>query len=386
MICKKCNKEIPDGSLFCCWCGKRQTAEPRKTRRRARGSGSICKDPRNVKTPYIARTAPVIKGTHGKYLGSFATVKEAQAAITEYEQGKYNDLHNIELCEVFERWSSVHFDTLTDSGRQGYKAAYKSIAELHRRPFRDIKAADFQHVIDYHAAQGASRSKLEKIRQLCSQLCKWAMQNDIIDKNYASFVKLPKANTEKVKGVFTSAEISMLWERSQDNRARFVLLMIYTGLRIGEVSAIKPENVHIDEGYIIGGEKTDAGRDRVIPLPPNVPEIARFVRDWLAAPDGSPFGVPADSLRQYWFYPLLAELGMIDPPTYNPKTRKQEYKSPRLTPHCCRHTFASRAAAAGMRPDDLQKIIGHADYATTADIYVHQNVDTLIAAMSRISK
>ena len=162
--------------------------------------------------------------------------------------------------------------------------------------------------------------------------------------------------------------------------------MIYTGLRIGEVSAILPENVHIDEGYIIGGEKTEAGRDRVIPLPPNVPEIARFVREWLTAPDGSPFGVPTDSLRQYWFYPLLAELGMIDPPVYNPKTRKQEYKSPRLTPHCCRHTFASRAAAAGMRPDDLQKIIGHADYATTADIYVHQNVDTLIAAMSRIPK
>ena len=69
---------------------------------------------------------------------------------------------------------------------------------------------------------------------------------------------------------------------------------------------------------------------------------------------------------------------MIDPPVYNPKTRKQEYKNPRLTPHCCRHTFASRAAAAGMRPDDLQKIIGHADYATTADIYVHQNVDTLM--------
>ena len=386
MLCVKCKKDIPDGAPFCCWCGRKQAAEPRKTRRRARGSGSICKDPRNVRTPYIARTAPVIKGTHGKYLGSFATVKEAQAAITEYEQGKYNDLHNIELCEVFERWSSVHFDTLTDSGRQGYKAAYKSIAELHRRPFRDIKAADFQRVIDCHAAQGASRSKLEKIRQLCSQLCKWAMQNDIVDKNYASFVKLPKANTEKVKGVFTSAEISALWEHSQDNRARFVLLMIYTGLRIGEVSAILPENVHIDEGYIIGGEKTDAGRDRVIPLPPNVPEIACFVREWLTVRDGSPFGVPADSLRQYWFYPLLAELGMIDPPTYNPKTRKQEYKSPRLTPHCCRHTFASRAAAAGMRPDDLQKIIGHADYATTADIYVHQNVDTLIAAMSRISK
>lgn len=387
MICKKCGRDMPDGAPFCCWCGKRQQAAPKKTRRRARGTGSICKDPRNTRAPYIARSSPGIKGGHGLYLGSFATVKDAQAAIEQYEQGRYTELYNVEFCEAFEQWSAVHFDTLTDSGVQGYRAAYKSCADLHRRTFRDIKTADFQRVIDHHAADGASRSKLEKIRQLCSQLCKWAMQNDIIDKNYASFVKLPKdKKPEKSKPTFSPDEIAVLWSHADDTRARFVLLMIYTGLRIGEVAGIKPENVHLDGGYIIGGEKTDAGRDRVIPLPPNVPEIADFVRDWLAAPDGSPFGVHVNTLRQSWFYALLAELEMIAPPTYNPKTRKHEYKSPRLSPHCCRHTFASRAAASGMRPDDLQKIIGHADYSTTADIYVHQNLDTLKAAMSRIQK
>ena len=321
------------------------------------------------------------------YLGSFATVKEAQTAIELYEQGRYTELYRRELRDIYDLWSAVHFDTLTVSGVNGYKAAYKSIADLHRRTFRDLKTADFQNIIDKHAEQGASRSKLEKIRQLCSQLCKYAMQNDIIDKNYAAFVKIPKAKQpDSPKSTFTAEEIATLWAHSDDNRARLALLMIYTGLRIGEVAAIQPENVHLDGGYIIGGEKTEAGRDRVIPLPPNVPEISDFVRDWLTAPGGSPFGVSVGSLRQYWFYPVLAELGMIAPPTYNPKTRKDEYKNPRLKPHSCRHTFASRAAASGMRPDDLQKIIGHADYSTTAEIYVHQNLDTLKAAMSHIEK
>lgn len=386
MKCIKCKKDIPDNAPFCCWCGKKQAAERKKTRRRSRGSGSISKDTRNARTPYIARSAPVIKGAHGKYLGSFATVKEAQAAIEQYEQGKYTELYNKELCDIYELWSTQHFDTLTESGVNGYKAAYKSISDLHRRTFRDLKAADFQRVIDYHAEQGASRSKLEKIRQLCSQLCKYAMQNDLIDKNYASFVKLPKAKSEKSKVTFTDAEINTLWEHSQDNRVRFVLFMIYTGMRIGEVSLIQLVNVHLNDGYIIGGEKTEAGRDRVIPLPPNVPDIARFVSEWLSAPERAPFGVSVGSLRQYWFYPALAELNMIAPPVYNPKTRKQEYKDTRLTPHSCRHTFASLAAASGMRPDDLRKIIGHADYATTAEIYVHQNIDTLRNAMSRIHR
>ncbi|MFR8294834.1 MAG: hypothetical protein ACLVAU_11750 [Ruminococcus sp.] len=38
--------------------------------------------------------------------------------------------------------------------------------------------------------------------------------------------------------------------------------MIYTGFRIGEVFTILKENVHLDEGYIIGGIKTEAGKDR----------------------------------------------------------------------------------------------------------------------------
>ena len=41
MLCKKCQREIPDTAPFCCWCGKRQEPEKKKTRRRARGTGTI---------------------------------------------------------------------------------------------------------------------------------------------------------------------------------------------------------------------------------------------------------------------------------------------------------------------------------------------------------
>lgn len=42
--------------------------------------------------------------------------------------------------------------------------------------------------------------------------------------------------------------------------------MIYTGMRIGELYKTKKENVHLDEHYMIGGEKTAAGIDREIPI------------------------------------------------------------------------------------------------------------------------
>ena len=42
--------------------------------------------------------------------------------------------------------------------------------------------------------------------------------------------------------------------------------MIYTGLRPTELLEIQTENVHLDEKYMVGGMKTEAGKDRIIPL------------------------------------------------------------------------------------------------------------------------
>lgn len=383
MMCVKCKKEIPEGAAFCCWCGKKQIAEQKKTRRRAHGMGTIRKDPRYA-SPWIAVAPPVIKGTNGRYVGAFKNRREAEQALETYLNEKRPDLYNATLDKIYELWSSNHFDTLSDSGIQGYKAAYKSIAELSREKFRDLKTADFQRCVDAQAAAGASRSKCEKIRQLCSQLCKFSMQNDLIDKNYAEFVKLPKEE-KKEKQIFTAKDRAVLWRHTDDKRVQIILTMIYTGFRIGEICALKPSDVH--GGYMVGGEKTEAGKNRIVPFPQSVPEIECFVRSWLTdCTTETILGVSAEYFRKYQFYPCLAELGLIAPPVKSPKTGKDMYIDPRLTPHSTRHTFASLSAEAGMPPEVLQKIIGHADYSTTADIYVHQDIGALSAGMSMIKR
>lgn len=383
MLCVKCKKDIPDGAPFCCWCGRKQTAEQKRTRRRAHGMGTIRKDPRYA-SPWIAVAPPVIKGTNGRYVGAYKTRREAEQALEAYLNEKRPDLYNVTLDTIYELWSDKHFETLSASGVQGYKAAYKSIAELSRQRMRDLKTADFQRCIDIQAATGASRSKCEKIRQLCSQLCKFAMQNDIIGKNYAEFVKLPKEE-KKEKQIFTAEDRAVLWEHTADKRVQIILTMIYTGFRIGEICALKPSDVY--DGYMIGGEKTEAGKNRIVPFPQSVPEIEQFVRSWLIdCTTETILGVSTEYFRKYQFYPCLAELGLISPPTKSPKTGKDMYINPRLTPHSTRHTFASLSATAGMPPEILQKIIGHADYATTADIYVHQDIAALSAGMGMIKR
>ena len=87
------------------------------------------------------------------------------------------------------------------------------------------------------------------------------------------------------------------------------------------------------------------------------------------------------------FYQPLHELGMVD--GHRRENSGNSWIFPdkyHLTPHSCRHTFASLSATAGMKPENLQRIIGHANYSTTANIYIHKDIEELIDEMSKLRK
>lgn len=128
-----------------------------------------------------------------------------------------------------------------------------------------------------------------------------------------------------------------------------------------------------------------AGTNRVIPIPPNIPEIKDFFRQWIAESDTQKIiPVSETEFRNEWFYPAVNELGLMECEIKNSQWTFAEKRH--LTPHSTRHTFASLSASAGMRPENLQKIIGHADYSTTADIYIHKDISELISEMSKLKK
>ena len=387
MFCKKCKSEIPDNSIFCNICGKKQVTAQTKVvaRRRTKGTGTIRVD-RRKRSPYIVIAPRTGNSSSQQYLGSFKTRKEAQEFLDSYNQETFPDLYNATLGKIYELWNKNHFLTLSKSGIQGYQAAYKSISSLSNSKMRNLKTVDFQRCIDIQADLGASRSKLEKIKQLCSQLCKFSMENDILDKNYAEFIKLTKKE-KKEKSIFTENDLRTLWNHSANFHVQIILVMIYTGFRIGEIANLKSTDVYLEEGYMIGGEKTEAGINRVVPFPPSIPEIKKFVKEWVdKCTTDTLIGETAEYIRKYMFYPCLAELGLIDPPIKSEKTGKNLYINPRLTPHCTRHTFATLSVNAGMKPENLQKIIGHADFSTTANIYVHKDIETLKEDMSKLEK
>ncbi|NCE63676.1 site-specific integrase [Pseudoflavonifractor sp. 524-17] len=267
------------------------------------------------------------------------------------------------FTDVFEAWKTEHYKEIGPNGIASYNRAYDVFEPLHKKKFRDLRTADFQAVLDPYMKQ--SHSTLSKHKQLITQMSCWAVREELLATNFAKFVRLPE-NIKKEKEIFSDTDIEKL-EADGSETAKIILMLIYTGMRIGELFFLPLKDYH--ETYVVGGEKTEAGRNRVIPIRPE----GRGYFAYFAAQADGPLLLSGytgqcvpNNFRKRDYYPLLDKLGIE-----------------RKTPHATRHTYASRARKVGMPPEILQKILGHADYSTTANIYVHTDVDELVRAVER---
>lgn len=354
MECIKCKKEIPGGAPYCCWCGKKQEAPPRKALKRANGTGTVYKLQGRRTRPWVAAKGKTIIG----YFDKKTTALEALARL----QGRsLDEIYNWTFEEVYEAWKDEHFRDIGVKGVESYERAYDVFEPLHDRKFRELRTADYQIVIDKYSDK--SHSLLSKFKQLATQMSQWGIRQELITTNFASFIKLPE-NIKKEKEIFTSEEIDKL-EKDGSQEAKIVLMLIYTGMRIGELFGLRTDNVH--ETYVIGGEKTDAGRNRIIPIRS---EGRKYFAEFKERAMGDLLISGYDgqkviaNFRKRDYYPLLERLGIS-----------------KKTPHATRHTFASWAVANNIKPELLQKMLGHADYSTTANIYEHFDIDQLIDAI-----
>ena len=354
MECIKCKKDIPDGSVFCCWCGKQQQTPQRKALKRANGTGTVYKLQGRRTRPWVAAKGKTIIGYYDKKTA-------ALDALARLQGRSIDEIYNWTFKQVYEAWKDEHFRDIGAKGIESYERAYDVFEPLHGRKFRELRTADYQIVIDKYSDK--SHSLLSKFKQLATQMSQWGIRQELITTNFASFIKLPE-NVKKEKEIFSEEDIQKL-EADGSQAAKLTLMMVYTGMRIGELFRLRTENVH--ETYVIGGEKTEAGRNRIIPIRS---EGRKYFAEFKGRAKGELLisGYAGQKVianfRKRDYYPLLERLGIS-----------------KKTPHATRHTFASWAVANNIKPELLQKMLGHADYSTTANIYEHFDIDQLVNAI-----
>lgn len=357
MQCRKCRAEMPDDGKFCPYCGTRQERDPRKALKRANGTGTVYKLQGRRRRPWAASKNRTI-------IGYYETKTAALEALSRLAGRSLDERYNMTFAEVFEVWKQEHYKELTKSGRTQYDIAFQVFSSLHKKKFRDLRTSDFQTALDPHMKK--THSTVSKYKQLINQMSKWAIREELITTNFATFVKTPE-NVKREKEIFSDADIAKLEEDGSET-AKIILMLIYTGMRIGELFSLPLEDYH--KTYVVGGEKTAAGRNRVIPIRPEGRGYFSYFAhqaDGLLLLSGYTGDKVAANFRRRNYYPLLDKLGIE-----------------RKTPHATRHTYASRARKAGVPPEILQKILGHADYSTTANIYVHTDIEELIKAVEGV--
>lgn len=361
MECIKCKAQIPDGSAFCNMCGKPQTPQKRKHKKRANGTGNISKLSGSRAKPWMVRKGDA-------FVGTYETRQEAQRALDRLTDIAVSEKFNMTFAEIYAQWLPEHEREITKSGKTGYTSAYKYCDQLYDRKFRTLRASDFQRVIIDMEGKGLSKSSCEKAMQLFGQLSSWAMREDIIVKDYSRFVST--VAKQKSEGIVLKPEEIQKIQKSSCVAADIVLILLATGCRPGELFGAATENCY--DNYFIGGSKTEAGKNRVIPVAQIGMEAYKRILQ-KATEKNSPLLIGGYSGNKSYGNFVKREF----------KELAQEVGG-NWTPYDCRHTFATQAKRSGVDPQTLRRMLGHASLHTTDKYYTHLDIDDILAGINQM--
>lgn len=317
-------------------------------------------------------------------LGYYPNRKAAMIALAKYNESPYDlDKNKITFAEMYAKWSATAYTEIGKTAVNSYSAAFKKLAPLHDRKMRELKKNELQDVMD--ALSGYSESTQNNAKIVMAGVFSYCMENDLIDKDYSKFVKTkpPKGKTE-IHFPYEANEIKLLWDNldlavpvrysAKDIRNEFpvdtILMMIYTGVRPSELLNMKKENVNLKERYMIGGLKTEAGKERVIPIHEKIYPLikARYdvAGEWLIPYKGDK---PAalTQYRNFLFNPIMDKLQLSH------------------LPHDGRHTFATFADNYDLKEYIVKLIMGHKIDDITKGVYTHTSPAELVAAVNKIN-
>lgn len=392
ILCPECTHTISSAAYFCPSCGYPLKNELQKRRKLPNGTGSVKQLSGNrsrkwAAYPHVTKFSPNGSPVLEPAIGYFKTYEEAYQALLLHNAAAHitqpsgrttlNGLSadtppqylNITFAELYELYYRSKFNSpkkkFSRSSTYSSRAAFNNCKSLHNRKFLELRKVDLQEVIDECPLK---HSSLELIVTLFKGMYSYALQNDIIEKDYSKYVSINIADDDECGVPFSQAALETLWRNKHRKNIDMILLMIYTGFRI---SAYK--NIYYDkEGeYFQGGVKTASAKNRIVPLHPAIRGFAlNFFNRFHS--EGSEIFHAYKCRKE--FYEALNALNL----TYSDSGTKH-------TPHDCRHTFSWLCDK--YKVDELSKhlLMGHSlGNDIERSVYGHRTLDELRAEIEKI--
>ena len=232
----------------------------------------------------------------------------------------------------------------------------------------------------------SAKRTVERYLSAASAVFEYAIENRAVDFNPCRYVKIPKAAKTSERRALTTEERK--WVEETPHRAQLpAMLMMYSGLRKGEVTALLWSDIDFKNHTITVSKSYDFKQGRI-----KSPKTASGVRvvsvpgkliDYLKTqPKKGIYVVTTKSGRMMTLnaWKSLWESYMLELNfRYGKTTEKRERHDPRgqimaiepFTMHCLRHTFCTIMYEAGIDVLTAKEQMGHSDVKTTLAIYTH---------------
>ena len=298
-----------------------------------------------------------------KYLGYYKTQADALIALAQYHKEGVNlDVSKMTLGEVYDQWIKRKQQTISVSALRIHHMSYARFGALKDMPIKDIKKIHLQKWMDDIDLKPRTKGQ---IKSTIHQMFEYAISYDIVARNYAKDLEITE-KAEKTGAVFTEDEIKRLWDDKNDKIAQYVLILIYTGMRIGELLAMTKDTIYLDKGYMVGGSKTEAGKDRTIPIHNKIkPIIEQNLTDKYLTSNGRGNSYCYSGIQRA-FTKLMKKL-------------KMSHKI-----HDTRKTAVSIMHSSGIPMETIRMIVGHSGKGVTEAVYLYKEPRELVDIVNTI--
>ena len=301
--CPECELQVSDKASFCPHCGfpmkddaTIKRSRKRKKKRLPNGFGQITEiKGRNLRKPFRAMINDGFDEKTGrpisrllKPVSYFETYNDAYAALIEYHKNPFDVSKDITVEELYEKWLKDFSKDASYQSVSSYKTAWRFCSDVSKmkvvdvRP-RHIKGCVFESQIVEDGNETSPNPTVQiNIKSLFNLLFDYALEYEIVATNYSRSFTMPKKVFEERTSSFkehlpyTDEEIRILWEHLEDTPgATEIIIQCYSGWRPRELCELLLKNVDLDKMLFKGGLKTEAGKNRVVPIHSRIQTLVR---------------------------------------------------------------------------------------------------------------
>lgn len=295
----------------------------------------------------------------------------------DMQRGEYVEPRLARL--TFGEWADEWLSTtahLRPKTRVGYESALRVhvLPVFGNRPIGSIQQVDVRRFVAEKVAGGAAPGTVRGARKVLRLVLNTAVGSGAIRSNPCNGVRVP-ASPKAEMVYLTGEEVEGLAQAIDPRYATLVRFAAYTGLRAGEICALRVGRLDLLRGRVLVAESvTEVERHGLVFSEPKTYErrsvtLPRFLREELSAhlagravePDH--FVFPAASggvLRHKHFYRTIFKPAVV-----------AAGLPAQLRFHDLRHTCASLCIALGAHPKAIQERLGHSSITVTLDRYGH---------------